>query len=294
MNDNNVLKKYLTKIGIVGGIFSAVIINEQVLLKRLEKQKEKYEAEKEILENKMDSLENKMAFLRDTSFRFYEYLPNGGDFKAFDSINKTSFINKTENIYEKYRPLELNEELIQNVDSIDCDTINHNVLLDREIFLFEEFKKSDSIPMILENGQAFLNSLIDVMKFQNKSLNGGLSRIINNSPEENDREFRARYFMFNVKAKNKMYDSKWALTADYYRTIFIKNVSAYKRTSKYLTGIVDSLSNIYNIERENDSIKFEIDKKQKLDSILNSPIKQKYTSFHNFDFAKFYDTKRSR
>ena len=67
------------------------------------------------------------------------------------------------------------------------------------------FHNSDSIPAILENGQLFLQSLLNTMKQQNHAMGMSLSRNLNNTEEENEREFKARYFMFQIKTKNKIF-----------------------------------------------------------------------------------------
>ena len=91
--------------------------------------------------------------------------------------------------------------------------------------------------------------------------------------------------MFKVKGKNKVYASKYDLMADYYRLMFIKNVSEYKKTTKYMNSIVDSLTNEYNLQRENDSIAFEIDKNNKIDSLFNSPKKNEFLKPYEFNIC---------
>ena len=293
MNDKNVLKKHISKIAIFTTIISAVILNEQILLGRLKKQKEKFEAEKEILNNKIAYLKEKnKALEKDTSFRFYKILRNGANYEEFEKISNDSFVWDKENVYEKYRADSLSLELLENYDSIsfEKDKKRSNDLLDKELEAFDKFKDSDSIDLILENGQVFLNSLVDIMKFHNRSVNNNLTRILENSDEVIDREFKARYFMFGVKAKNQIYPTKYDMTADYYRILFLKNVLMYRKTAKYINSIVDSLTNVYNAEKERDSIEFEIKKNKKIDSLLNFPSKKDvYPRFKDLDFAKYLE-----
>lgn len=293
MNDKNVLKKHISKIAIFTTIISAVILNEQILLGRLKKQKEKFEAEKEILNNKIAYLKEKnKALEKDTSFRFYKILRNGANYEEFEKISNDSFVWDKENVYEKYRADSLSLELLENYDSIsfEKDKKHSNDLLDKELETFDKFKNSDSIDLILENGQVFLNSLVDIMKFHNRSVNNNLTRILENSDEVIDREFKARYFMFGVKAKNQIYPTKYDMTADYYRILFLKNVLMYRKTAKYINSIVDSLTNVYNAEKERDSIEFEIKKNKKIDSLLNFPSKKGvYPQFMDLDFAKYLE-----
>ncbi len=293
MNDKNVLKKHISKIAIFTTIISAVILNEQILLGRLKKQKEKFEAEKEILNNKIAYLKEKnKALEKDTSFRFYKILRNGANYEEFEKISNDSFVWDKENVYEKYRADSLSLELLENYDSIsfEKDKKHSNDLLDKELEAFDKFKDSDSIDLILENGQVFLNSLVDIMKFHNRSVNNNLTRILENSDEVIDREFKARYFMFGVKAKNQIYPTKYDMTADYYRILFLKNVLMYRKTAKYINSIVDSLTNVYNAEKERDSIEFEIKKNKKIDSLLNFPSKKDvYPRFKDLDFAKYLE-----
>ena len=242
MNDKNVLKKHISKIAIFTTIISAVILNEQILLGRLKKQKEKFEAEKEILNNKIAYLKEKnKALEKDTSFRFYKILRNGANYEEFEKISNDSFVWDKENVYEKYRADSLSLELLENYDSIsfEKDKKHSNDLLDKELEAFDKFNDSDSIDLILENGQVFLNLLVDIMKFHNRSVNNNLTRILENSDEVIDREFKARYFMFGVKAKNQIYPTKYDMTADYYRILFLKNVLMYRKTAKYINSIVD-------------------------------------------------------
>ena len=293
MNDKNVLKKHISKIAIFTTIISAIILNEQILLGRLKKQKEKFEAEKEILNNKIAYLKEKnKALEKDTSFRFYKILRNGANYEEFEKISNDSFVWDKENVYEKYRADSLSLELLENYDSIsfEKDKKHSNDLLDKELEAFDKFNDSDSIDLILENGQVFLNLLVDIMKFHNRSVNNNLTRILENSDEVIDREFKARYFMFGVKAKNQIYPTKYDMTADYYRILFLKNVLMYRKTAKYINSIVDSLTNVYNAEKERDSIEFEIKKNKKIDSLLNFPSKKDvYPRFMDLDFAKYLE-----
>ena len=113
------------------------------------------------------------------------------------------------------------------------------------------------------------------MSQHNSELNGSLVKIIENTDEQNDREYKARYLMFKVKTKNKMYPNHYALKSDFYRAVFLKNVSVYRRTAKKLTQIVDSLTTQYQDEITKDSLAFEQDKNRRIDSLLNSKPKVK-------------------
>lgn len=287
MNNNKLLKKTISKIAFITTIISAVVINEQILINKIKKQKEKFEAEKELLEKKISQLEEKNKVFKDTSFRFYKVLRNDVDFDSFEKIYQDSFVYDKENVFEKYRQDTLSKELILDYDSLDfeIDRKQSDDLLKKELDAFDKFKESDSIENILENGQNFLNLALNVMRLHNRSIGNSLIRILDNSDEQNDREYKARYFMFKVKGKNKVYASKYDLMADYYRLMFIKNVSEYKKTTKYMNSIVDSLTNEYNIQRENDSIAFEIDKNNKIDSLFNSPKKNELLKPYEFNIC---------
>ena len=284
MNYKNVLKKHISKSAVLTTIVGAIVINEQVLLARLKREKEKFEAEKEILNKKISILEEKNRNSKDTSFRFYKVLRNNADYESFEKLCKDTFVYNDTNVFNKYRVDSLSKKLIEDYDSLSfvLDRKKSNKLLDEELEAFEKFKQSDSIPLILENGKIFLNSMLNIMKYHNRSVGNSLVRILDNSEETNDREFKARYLMFKVKGKNKMYKSKYDMTADYYRLIFIRNVSQYKRTARYINRIVDSLTNEYNIKRTNDSIAFEVNKNRKIDSLLNTPVKKELFSPYKF------------
>ena len=292
MNNKNILKKYLSRATILASVVVAVVINEQLLLKRIKNQKERYEAEKEILSSKIAKLENEVSYLKDTSFRFYEHFFNGADYEDLERLNNLKFKRNDENIYVQYRPLELNEELFNKLDTVKRDTIlSGNELFDKQLDTLDKFNKSDSVFCILQNGKAFLDATLEIMHHQNKFFNGNLSRFLRNSDEENDREFKARYFMFNIKAKNKMYSTPSDLTADYYKTLFIKNTSIYKRTAGYMNNLIDSLCFEYEEKIFSDSIKFENDRRKKIDSLLNNPIKHKEITFYDLGVNKFFNEK---
>ena len=134
MNNKNILKKYLSRATILASIVGAVVINEQLLLRRLKNQKERYEAEKELLSSKITKLENEVSCLKDISFRFYEHFSNGADYKDLEKLNNLKFKRNDENIYVQYRPLELNEELFNKLDTISPDTIlSGNELFDKQM-----------------------------------------------------------------------------------------------------------------------------------------------------------------
>ena len=153
---------------------------------------------------------------------------------------------------------------------------SYNQLFDEQEKYYQAMNDSDSITGTLQNGQLFLQSLLNTMSQHNHELHGSLIKIIENSDEQNDREFKARYFMFKVKTKNKMYKTPYDLKSDFYRTVFLKNVSIYRRTSQKLTQIVDSLNTQYQEEVKQDSLTFEYNKKRRIDSLLNSNPHPKY------------------
>ncbi|MBR5598450.1 MAG: hypothetical protein IKW39_00250 [Alphaproteobacteria bacterium] len=283
MKDNKYFKKYIQGFAFWATVIGSVVANEQILLKKLKNQKEEYETQKDILEKKISELNEKNKILSDTSFRFYEHLVNGANYEEFKKVSDAEFVRNSENIYEKYRPQALSEDLILSLDSAcDIKKVKHNTLFDKQMNDFEKFSNSDTITDILKNGQIFLNSTLELMAHQNKALGNSLTRILNNSDEENDREFKARYFMFKVKTKNQMYSNSYNLMSDYYKAIFLKNTTVYKRTASYLNNIVDSLSLEYEQSIEKDSVEFERKKNQKLDSILNNPPKEKNISFKDY------------
>ena len=79
-----------------------------------------------------------------------------------------------------------------------------------------------------------------------------------------------------------MYENRHSLNADFYRLVFLKNVSVYRRTANMLTQIVDSLDNQYKKEIKQDSIAFENDKSRHIDSILSSKPKNNYIKPYPF------------
>ena len=273
MSENKQIKQFAYKAGIITLIGSAVIINEQLLLHRLEKQNKESATQKAILQNKISELEKReerRKIENDTSFRFYKHLRNGIDYKEFEAIDTLSFHNTKENPFEQYRPQELTKELIEQNDSLLTTHQSYDKLLDEQEKYYQAMNDSDSITTTLQNGQLFLQSLLNTMRQHNNELNGKLTKIIENSDEQNDREFRARYFMFQIKTKHKMYTSRYKLKEDFYHTIFLKNVSIYRRTAKQLTQIVDSLDTQYKEGINQDSLTFEYNKNRRIDSLLNS------------------------
>lgn len=273
MSENKQIKQFAYKAGIITLIGSAVIINEQLLLHRLEKQNKESATQKAILQNKISELEKReerRKIENDTSFRFYKHLRNGIDYKEFEAIDTLSFHNTKENPFEQYRPQELTKELIEQNDSLLTTHQSYDKLLDEQEKYYQAMNDSDSITTTLQNGQLFLQSLLNTMRQHNNELNGKLTKIIENSDEQNDREFRARYFMFQIKTKHKMYPSRYKLKEDFYHTIFLKNVSIYRRTAKQLTQIVDSLDTQYKEGINQDSLTFEYNKNRRIDSLLNS------------------------
>ena len=267
------IKQFAYKAGILTLIGSAVIINEQLLLHKLEKQNKNFNLEKTTLQNKISELEKREERRRienDTSFRFYKHLRDGIDYKEFEAIDTLSFRNTKENPFEQYRPQELTKELVKQNDSLLTTHQSYDKLLNEQEKYYQAMNDSNSITTILQNGQLFLQSLLNTMSQHNHELDGRLIKIIDNSDEKNDREFKARYFMFQIKTKNKMYPSRYKLKEDFYHTIFLKNVSVYRRTAKQLTQIVDSLNTQYQEEVKQDSLAFEYNKKRRIDSLLNS------------------------
>ena len=272
------IKQFAYKAGILTLIGSAVIINEQLLHRKLEKQGKTFAQEKAILQNKISELEKREKRRQiegDTSFRFYKHLPNGIDYSHFEAIDTLTFHKTKENTFEQYRPQELTKELIEKNDSLLGEPKLYNQLLDEQEQYYQAMNDSDSITNTLKNGQLFLQSLLNTMSQHNSELNGSLVKIIENTDEQNDREYKARYLMFKVKTKNKMYPNHYALKSDFYRAVFLKNVSVYRRTAKKLTQIVDSLTTQYQDEITKDSLAFEQDKNRRIDSLLNSKPKVK-------------------
>ncbi len=273
MSKNKQIKQFAYKAGILTLIGSAVIINEQLLLHKLEKQNQNFNLEKATLQNKISELEKReerRKIENDTSFRFYKHLHNGIPYEEFEAIDTLSFHNTKENPFEQYRPQELTKELIERNDSLLTTHQSYDKLLNEQEKYYQAMNESDSISTTLQNGQLFLQSLLNTMSQHNHELNGKLIKIIENSDEKNDREFKARYFMFQIKTKNKMYSSPYKLKEDFYYSIFLKNVSIYRRTAKQLTQIVDSLNAQYKEEIKQDSLTFEHNKNRRIDSLLNS------------------------
>ncbi len=276
MLNNKQIKQFAYKAGILTLIGSSVIINEQILRHRIKKQAQEFSIQKQILQNKITQLEEK-ANNSNTSFVFYEHLRNGVDYNTFKALDTLTFHNNKENIYEQYRPQELTPELIDSVDSIPLQPLPYNKQLDEQEKFFNAMNNSDSILHTLQNGQQFLQSLLNTMIQHNHSMGGNLSRIINNTEEENEREFKARALMFKVKTKNQIYKNQYELNRDFYRIVFLKNTSVYKRTARMLTQIVDSLSNQYQEEIKQDSLAFEDTKNRRIDSLFNTHPKPNYT-----------------
>jgi len=273
MSGNKQIKQFAYKAGLFALISGSVIINEQLLLHKLEKQNKNFNLEKTTLQNKISELEKREERRRienDTSFRFYKHLRDGIDYKEFEAIDTLSFRNTKENPFEQYRPQELTKELVKQNDSLLTTHQSYDKLLNEQEKYYQAMNDSNSITTILQNGQLFLQSLLNTMSQHNHELDGRLIKIIDNSDEKNDREFKARYFMFQIKTKNKMYPSRYKLKEDFYHTIFLKNVSVYRRTAKQLTQIVDSLNTQYQEEVKQDSLAFEYNKKRRIDSLLNS------------------------
>lgn len=267
------IKQFAYKAGILTLIGSAIIINEQLLHRKLEKQSKNFAQEKAILQNKISELEKRekrRQIERDTSFRFYKHLRNGIDYSHFEAIDTLTFHNTKENTFEQYRPKELTKELIEKNDSLLSEHKPYNQLLDEQEQYYQAMNDSDSITNTLKNGQLFLQSLLNTMSQHNHELNGNLIKILENSDEKNDREYKARHFMFKIKTQNKIYQNRYDLKSDFYRVIFLKNVSVYRRTAKQLTQIVDSLSTQHQQEVTQDSIAFEQNKNHRIDSLLNS------------------------
>jgi len=284
------IKQFAYKAGILTLIGSAVIINEQLLHRKLEKQSKNFAQEKAILQNKISELENKekrRQIENDTSFRFYKHLRNGIDYSLFEAIDTLTFHNTKENPFEQYRPQELTKELIEKNDSLLGEPQSYDKFLDEQEKYYQAMNDSTDIENTLKNGQLFLQSLLNTMSQHNNELNGNLIKIIDNSDEKNDREYKARHFMFKIKTKNKIYQNRYDLKSDFYRVIFLKNVSVYRRTAKQLTQIVDSLSTQHQQEVTQDSLTFEHDKNRRIDSLLNS--KPKINTKPNFALSPQYN-----
>ena len=284
------IKQFAYKAGILTLIGSAVIINEQLLHRKLEKQSKNFAQEKAILQNKISELENKekrRQIENDTSFRFYKHLRNGIDYSLFEAIDTLTFHNTKENPFEQYRPQELTKELIEKNDSLLGEPQSYDKFLDEQEKYYQAMNDSTDIENTLKNGQLFLQSLLNTMSQHNNELNGNLIKIIDNSDEKNDREYKARHFMFKIKTKNKIYQNRYDLKSDFYRVIFLKNVSVYRRTAKQLTQIVDSLNTQHQQEVTQDSLTFEHDKNRRIDSLLNS--KPKINTKPNFALSPQYN-----
>ena len=192
MSANKQIRQFAYKAGILTLIGSAVIINEQLLQRKLEKQSQNFAQEKAILQNKISELEKReerRQIESDTSFRFYKHLRNGIDYKEFEAIDTLTFQNYKENIFEQYRPQELTKELIEKNDSMLREHKSYNQLFDEQEKYYQAMNDSDSITGTLQNGQLFLQSLLNTMSQHNHELHGSLIKIIENSDEQNDREF---------------------------------------------------------------------------------------------------------
>ena len=273
------IKQFAYKAGILTLIGSAIIINEQLLHRKLEKQSKNFAQEKAILQNKISELEKRekrRQIESDTSFRFYKHLRNGIDYSHFEAIDTLTFHNPKENTFEQYRPQELTKELIEKNNSLLSERKPYNQLLYEQEQYYQAMNDSDSITNTLKNGQLFLQSLLNTMSQHNNELNGSLIKILENSDEKNDREYKARYFMFKIKTKNKIYQNRYDLKSDFYRVIFLKNTSVYRRTAQTLTQIVDSLTTQYQEKVTQDSLAFVQNKNHSIDSLLNSKPQTNY------------------
>ena len=107
-----------------------------------------------------------------------------------------------------------------------------------------------------------------MMSKHNHAMGGSLARAIKNSDAENERELKARYLMFEMKTKHKMYFNRHDLSVDFYRIVFLKNLSLYKQTAKFMTSLTDSLENNYLKKVQQDSLLFEREKRRQIDSII--------------------------
>lgn len=278
----NKLKKYALKVGLLTTIIGAPLFSNYSLRKQIEIQKADFEAQKEILQNKIEQLRNP-----DTTFRFYEHFANGADYNIIKKIKDRKLHPKKQNIFEQYRPTPLSEEtIINNNDSLISTTSDYKLLNIQQQHI-DDFQQSDNVVDILANGKLFLESTLNLMSKHNKAMGGSLVRVLKNSEEVNNREFNARYFMFKMKTKHKMYFDKSSLTSDFYRLTFLKNVSIYKRMEKYLTRIVDSLSLQHRKEEIRDSMLFERNKNREIDSIISAKPKPVKVGFDLHNNVKF-------
>lgn len=260
------LKKNLLKAGLFTTIACAFIYgNERKWAERLNQEKVRFEKEKKVLEQKIKELES-----RDTSFRFYEHFANGADYKEILKIENMQFVNTKENPYAKYRPLPLSKELIVKNDTVLKKKPHDSDLFNAREKALRDFNASTSVEDILENGNRFLKVTLDMMTKHNHAMGGTLARALRQSDEQNEREFQARFVMFELKTKHKMYSSRHDLTVDFYKAVFLKNLSQYKRVAAALTSLSDSIDNAYKRDVFCDSVRFEKEKQHKIDSILNA------------------------
>lgn len=273
------IKLNLLKVG-TGALFIGALYcnNEQKWQKRLAVERANFEMQKNLLEQKIDELQN-----RDTSFRFYEHFANGADYREIRAIEEMRFINTKENPYAIYKPQKLTAELIEK-----NDTALKEHLHDSELFLQQQnaaqaFENSDSLSQTLKNGNLYLRSTLNIMTKHNRAMGGSLVRALENSDEQNEREFKIRYMMFTLKTKNKMYFNQHDLTTDFYKALFLKNLALYKKTEFYLTSLTDSLEAVHRLSVARDSVAFEKDKRHKIDSILNA--KPDVSQLRRFDYA---------
>ena len=162
MSEHKQIKKFAYKAGILTLIGSSIIINEQILCHRLNKQKKEFSQQKEILQNRIKELELQKNN-SNTSFVFYKHLRNNVDYKDFEAIDTLTFQNKKENPFEQYRPQELTKELVENNDSSISSPLPYNKQLDEQEKFFKAMNESDSIIHTLQNGQQLLQSLLNTM-----------------------------------------------------------------------------------------------------------------------------------
>ena len=257
------MKRTLFKAGLCAAAASALFFNEKKWENRLLKERADFDIQKEILLNKINLLEN-----RDTSFRFYEHFANGADYKTIKAIEQRTFVRPQNNIYAQYRPKALSAEVIENNYAAMAKNLHDSDLEFRRRQALEAFQNSDSVPDILENGSRFMQATLDMMSKHNHAMGGSLARAIKNSDAENERELKARYLMFEMKTKHKMYFNRHDLSVDFYRIVFLKNLSLYKQTAKFMTSLTDSLENNYLKKVQQDSLLFEREKRRQIDSII--------------------------
>ncbi len=267
------LKQTLLKTGLLAAIAGALVCHEQKWRRELAQERADFAMQKDSLISKINSLKNK-----DCSFRFYEHFANGADYRTIKAIQDSCFTNRKKNIYAMYRPQPLSAELIEQNDSSQRKYPHDSKLFNLQQQALSDFEASDSLPEILQNGNRYLKATLDIMSKQNHAMGGSLTRVLENSDEVNEREFKARYLMFDLKAKNKIYTNKHDLTTDFYKVIFIKNVLLYKQTARYLTRLTDSLQTEYCLEAKRDSALFEHKKRQQIDSLLHA--KPETPAFH--------------